>query len=335
MSQRIFVGSLARLSGLHEPFALARLPREAWETADFVVGEFVSNGGPLSRVELATGRLIDVIRGDRLLGALGSRAATLEAVGDWREVGPDDQLDLMTPAGLLGKITSQSPYLGALPILRYQGHVMVQGAKASMKDYVGSVPHHPLGLPVVLVIGTSMSAGKTTAGRVIVRLLKEGGRSVVAAKLTGAGRYRDILSLHDAGADTILDFVEVGLPSTVMSEDEFRPAIEQLLSRISRVEADVLVAEAGSSPLEPYNGGLAVEALGERVKMLVLCASDPYAALGVMLAFKRTPDLICGICANTSAGIELTRKLTGVPTVNILEEKAQQLVGTMLREKLT
>lgn len=331
---KVFLGSLARLSSIREPLTLEELPREQWQTADFVVGEFVSAGGPLSRVELDTGRLIDVIRGDRLLGALGSRAATLEAVGDWRDVGEDGLMDLMTPAGLLGKITSQSPYLGQLPVLRYQGHVLVQGAKASMRDYVGTVPQRPLRVPVVLLVGTSMSAGKTTAARVLVRMLKEAERNVVAAKLTGAGRYRDILSLHDAGADAIFDFVDVGLPSTVMPADEFRPAIDQLLTRMSLLEADVVVAEVGSSPLEPYNGELALEALGDRIAMLVLCASDPYAALGVMVAFQRTPDLICGVCANTSAGIELTTRLTRVPTVNILDESSHPLVRDLLKSKL-
>lgn len=331
---KIFLGSLARLSSLSEPLSLERLPRESWQTADFVVGEFVTAGGPLARVELNTGRLIEVIRGDRLVGALGSRAATLEAVGDWRAIGEDGLMDLMTPAGLLGKITSQSPYLGQLPVLRYQGHVLVQGNKASMRDYVGAVPPRPLGLPVVLLVGTSMSAGKTTTARVLVRMLKEADRKVVASKLTGAGRYRDILSLHDAGADAIFDFVDVGLPSTVIPLEEFRPAIDQLLSRMSLLEADVVVAEVGSSPLEPYNGEAALEALGDRIAMLVLCASDPYAALGVMVAFQRTPDLICGVCANTSAGIELTTRLTKVPTVNILDEATRPVVLDLLKRKL-
>lgn len=334
MPQKAFLGSLARLSCLQEPFTLETLARSGWETGDFVVGEFVSAGGPLSRVELDTGRLIDVIRGDRLLGVLGQRAATLEVVGDWRAMGPDNLMDLMTPAGLLGKITSQSPYLGPLPVLRYEGHVIVQGVKASMKDFAGTIPHHPLGLPVVLLIGTSMSAGKTTAGRVIVRLLKEEGLKVVAAKLTGAGRYRDILSLQDAGADAIFDFVDAGLPSTVVPREEFAPALAQLLSRISRLEADVLVVEAGSSPLEPYNGEAAVEALSERIMTLVLAASDPYAALGVMQAFGRTPDVICGVCANTSAGVELTERLTGVPTHNLLDATSQEFVRDLLRRKL-
>ena len=56
---------------------------------------------------------------------------------------------------------------------------------------------------------------------------------MVGAKLTGAGRYRDILAMQDAGADHIFDFVDAGLPSTVVPESEYRPALRNLLSRMA------------------------------------------------------------------------------------------------------
>ena len=67
-------------------------------------------------------------------------------------------------------------------------------------------------MPVVLLIGTSMSAGKTTTGRIIVHELKRAGLRVAGAKFTGAGRYRDVLAFGDAGADTIIDFVDAACP---------------------------------------------------------------------------------------------------------------------------
>ena len=79
-----------------------------------------------------------------------------------------------------------------------------------MRDYAQDVSEREFELPVVLLVGTSMSAGKTTSAKVIVRLLREAGLVVVGAKLTGAGRYRDILAMQDAGADYIFDFVDAG-----------------------------------------------------------------------------------------------------------------------------
>ena len=82
-------------------------------------------------------------------------------------------------------------------------------------------------------------------------------------------------------------------------------------------KADVLVAEAGASPLEPYNGSVAMEMIDHNVKMLVLSASDPYAVLGVQQAFERKPDLVCGPASNTDAAVKLVGKLCGVKALNL------------------
>lgn len=58
--------------------------------------------------------------------------------------------------------------------------------------------------------------------------------------------------MHDAGADAIYDFVDVGLPSTICPEAEYRSALDGLMSRVAGVDADPAVVEVGASPLEPY-----------------------------------------------------------------------------------
>ncbi len=327
---RPFLSSLTRICELQGDLPTAAIAREHWAHADLVVVEMLSESNALSKLELATGRMIDLMRGDRLVGALGRRQATLECVGSFEDVGTDLVLDLMTPGGLLGKITSQSSFLGPLPKLRYCGHLMVQGEKANLKNYVGILPTHPLHLPVILVIGTSMSAGKTASAKCMIRILKEAGLGVLAAKLTGAARYRDVLSMQDAGADRVYDFVDVGLPSTVCPEDEFEPALQQLLSRLALHEAEVVVVEAGASPLEPYNGACAVRHLLPRVVFSVLAASDPYAVAGVMQAFEFRPDLVTGVATNTSAGLRLVEKLTGAAALNLLDETSREPLRQML-----
>jgi len=172
---------------------------------------------------------------------------------------------------------------------------------------------------VVLLYGTSMSAGKTTAGRVIVHELANAGLDVIGVKLTGAGRYRDVLSFRDAGAAAVFDFVDAGLPSTVVPEDVFLTAIRPLLGRIARRRPDVVVVEAGASPLEPYNGAAAIAELGEHIRCAVLCASDPYAVTGVEHAFGLRPDVVMGPATSTSAAISLVHRLSGVPALNVLD----------------
>lgn len=330
-----FLASVTRLSDLEaaeiqfEPCCKA-----SWRNADFVVGEVISEPNALAKVELSTGRMLELMRGDRVVGALGRRAATLEAVGDFESVGEDLVLDLMTPGGLLGKITSQSSFLGPLPRLRYLGHVTVQGQPTNMNNYVGQLPVQELRVPVVLVVGTSMSAGKTATARLLIRLLKQAGHRVAAAKLTGAARYRDILSMQDAGAEHILDFVDVGLPSSICPREEYCAALQQLITRLSTMNVDVLVAEAGASPLEPYNGDAAIHLLGERVRFTALAASDPYAVVGVMKAFEIRPDMVTGLATNTSAGIRLIDKLSKTLALNVLDQDCWPQVNELLEQRL-
>lgn len=330
---RYLFTSVTRISEIATAgFDVQPLSRSEWGMGDYVVGELVDASG-YRTIELPNGRMMDVTEGDLIVGAFGSRAATLEAVGDWQAI-DNDSFHALTPAGLFGKATSVSPFSETLMSLRYIGHVVVGGQKQTMKGSLEPISPVPLESPVVLITGTSMSSGKTLSGRLIVHLLSQRGLKVVGAKLTGAARYRDVLSFKDAGAIEVLDFVDAGLPSTVTDEQDFRESLNYLLSSIAALEPDVLVAEAGASPLEPYNGKTAIEVLGDRVRFNVLCASDPYAVIGVANAFDRAPDLVAGGSANTTAAIELVRKLTGLEALNLISKESHAQLARLLAEKL-
>jgi hypothetical protein len=335
MKPRYLFTSLTRITDLPDrPFSAEVLPRREWETGDYVVGEVVSPPNRLSQIELASGRMVEVAQGDSIVGAFGGRYATLEAVGGWQGIGHARMMEALTGAGLFGRATSRSALIPPLLSLTYRGHVLVEGKKAAMRDYVRYVPEREFGLPVVLLVGTSMSAGKTTSAKVIVRLLREAGLTVVGAKLTGAGRYRDILSMQDAGAECIFDFVDAGLPSTVVSENEYRNVLRQLLWRIAATDGDVLVAEVGASPLEPYNGEAAIQEIGSNVRCSVLSASDPYAVTGVTTSFGSRPDLVTGLATSTAAGIELIEKLSGIRALNVLDQGSLPRLRAILEESL-
>lgn len=329
---KAFFTTVTRIADVEaKKFDVKLLPRSEWATGDYVMCEVRGRPGPLYQIERPSGRACQVFDGDFVVGAFGTRAATLEGVGGWRDIGDDGALHALTSAGLFGKATSVSPLLPPLMSLQYCGHLM-RKEKLTMQGFCPAVDPVPLNIPVILLIGTSMSSGKTTSGRVIVHELAQLGLKVAAAKLTGAARFRDMLSWKDAGAAHVFDFVDVGLPSTVCPPKEFEGFLTQLLSRIVTTRPDVLVAEAGASPLEPYNGSVAMEMIDDNVRMMVLCASDPYAVMGVQYAFGRKPDLVCGPAANTEAAIELVGKLCGLPALNLLRRRARPTLQKMLKD---
>jgi len=184
-----------------------------------------------------------------------------------------------------------------------------------------------------MMIGTSMSSGKTTTARVIIHELKRAGLKVVGAKFAGAGQYHDILTMKDAGAVQSFDFREVGLPSSICDPEDYRISLRKLLSLISAEKPDVVVAEVGASPFEPYNGSVVLEEIKEQVVCTVMCASDPYAVVGVSQCFGLTPDIISGIVTDTTAGVELVEKLTGIKALGIGDRLSQiELVETILAQ---
>ncbi len=332
---RPFLASVTRIADLAAyNFATTALAREHWDTGDYVVARVLDTRGHLSALELPGGRMIEVMEGDLVVGAFGRRAATLEAVGDWRSIDDCGELSALTAAGLFGKITSLSPFQASPMPLQYEGHVLRYDDKVTMRGSLPQIEIVDFNVPVILIVGTSMSSGKTMSGRVIVHLLAQMGLNVVGAKLTGAARYRDMLSFKDAGASAIYDFVDAGLPSSAVDEDLYREVLPYLLSLIARDKPDVVVAEAGASPLEPYNGSIAKEMIRGCVKFKLLCAQDPYAVVGVQQAFQRSPDLVAGGAANTDAAIALVKKLSGLPALNLMDPASRVELGKMLRKAL-
>ncbi len=329
------LGSLARITDFDvNPPETRRLPRDQWARGDYLLVEMLKDGPGSYTVETTDGRPAEIFPGDRLIGALGTRAATLEVVGDWREISEDLEMQTLTAAGVLGVCTSAALQSSVLANVRYVGHAFRGEQRCTMKGFVEPVEPARLEAPVILVIGTSMDSGKTIAAVSMVRELVSMGKRVAGAKVTGVGRLRDILAMEAAGAFPVMDFVDVGLPSTVVPAEEYKASLKQLCAKLSASRPDVVIIEAGASPLEPYCGDVAMKVLNHQVKATVLCASDPYAVLDVTEAFERKPDLVAGRATSTEAGISLIDRLVGVPALNVIDHTTGPALARFLRDWL-
>lgn len=363
-SPRYIFGSLTRISDLERrPFNVSRLPDKAkWDTGDYVVARYQSplsyaRAGPTEKnffCELPTGRHQYYEPGDVVVGALGARRATQELCGDWRAVetpnsrvvdkenlhdgdgGVSEEsifLDDLDGAGLFGKVTSLSPHFPSHPRnFEYLGHVTRNGKKQTMMDFVSPkmTASQPPDVPTILVIGTSMSCGKTFTARTFIHATKQQyqGTRVVACKMTGAGYLSDILAFQDSGAEAVFDFVDAGLPSTIVDENQYRSSIKTLFGLMHDHRPDLLMVELGASPIEPYNGELALKAFSQQrlqhhrksKLFVILCASDVFSVCGAMSfleGYDIRPSLIAGMVANTSAGREMVEELTGIPASSL------------------
>ncbi len=333
----ILYSSLCRISDLKkQSFKIEAIPKSRWETGDYVIGKVSSRPSPKSRIESPTGRTIEPLEGEYIIGAFGIRRATRGIVGDWKNIDSEDgKMEVIGEGGVMGLSTSKSPFKPSPIPLKYQGHVHIENSKRNMEDYVTETQDTTFDLPVIQILGTSMSSGKTMSGRVIVQTLSELGLDTIACKLTGSGRYQDALSMKDAGAKNVFDFVDAGFPTTVLPPDKYRPGIRNLLSKIDPTSADILVVELGASPIEPYNGEIAIEELKDNVVFSVITASDPYAILGFKSLIKTDIDLITGITTNTESGINLVEELTKTTALNLQLEQSKKHLKSMLKEKIS
>ncbi len=335
MNNEFIFTSLTRISDLSEnPFAVIKAKKDSWKTGDYVAARVINNARGWFKAESFDGRMIDLMKDDLLIGALGERYATLEATGTWKKVESNGRMHLLTGAGLFGKLTSKSFFIPSIVEVQYIGHVSRNNKPLNMMDFVPKIEDTKFDLPVILFVGTSMSAGKTTAARIVTRLLKNTGLKVVGAKLSGAGRFKDILAVKDAGAVQVFDFVDVGLPSSIYDPEQYIIALRKLMSMIAKTNADVAIIEIGASPLEPYNGDIAIEAIRKHVKCTILCASDPYAVYGVMKSFNLKPSIVSGPATNTLGGIDLIYRLCKVKGLNIIDTKMLPKLEKILKNKL-
>ena len=346
-----YYGSLTRIADLHTiPYTIEEAPRSIWATGDYIVGRFVGQGEE-ANLELADESLHPLQLNDLVVGALGDRQATYEIVGTWQLIDEASHpviMEMICGSGIFGIETSRCSKHPPSPRFIYEGHCFRLDKKVCMKDFAPKENKREMPQSkVILLVGSSMSSGKTFTGRSIIDIIKKdfGVQKVAAAKFTGAGYNHDIRQFTEAGADFVCDFVDVGCPSTAMSAEEYRETVlPAILTLLAEQNADVIVGELGASPFEKYNG---VEVLKTLLVSdtrpvhvyLVLCASDAYGVVGlrqVLVSEGLTTDIlgVSGMAACNSAAADLVKRVSGLQAFNLKDPVSVNNLRMLLKKCL-
>lgn len=286
------------------------------------------------------GRMVVLQPGDVIAGALGHRDALLGYSGHVPEsLAVGDELQLLNLGGVMGVGARAAPGIGEPFRLEVLGSVLEFpileqriGRPASVSR--AALPVRPLPSerwgelpPIVALVGTCMSAGKTTAACALVAGLRRRGFTVGAGKLTGVSLRRDVWEMRDCGAHPTAVFTDFGVVTT--NEENALPAARRLITHLAQHEPEppeVLVLELGDGLLGTYGvqALLADEALRGAIARVVLCAQDPVGAWGgtelLRTRWGLAPDLVCGRVTDTPAGLRYCREGLGVATWNALAE---------------
>jgi molybdopterin-guanine dinucleotide biosynthesis protein len=99
-------------------------------------------------------------------------------------------------------------------------------------------------IKVILVVGTSMNAGKTFTAASLICGLKQSGYRVAGIKATGTGSGGDLWKMKDMGADVIMDFTDAGFASTYKAPDEeIEAGVHGLINKAAKRKCDFAIVE--------------------------------------------------------------------------------------------
>lgn len=274
-------------------------------------------------LELTSGRQARLVPGDIIVGVLGSRAALRGFCGRVpAKVELGDTLHLLNMGGVIGVSDGDHAGLGAPIELEVLGTPMRNGKVLRLGDFAidPAIPLADTLPPVIVLVGTCMNSGKTTAAAVIVRYLRRLGRVVHAAKVTGVAAIKDVLLFTDNGATKTLSFLECGLPSTCYRSDIGQVA-QTLLAHLAQEAPDFIVLEMGDGLMGEYgvDDVLGDPRFARHVTGAVLAAHDIIGAVAAAETMKRYGIEVKAITGPCTDSIAATRKLEslGLPAANI------------------
>ncbi|MEM1264268.1 MAG: hypothetical protein AAGH76_17850, partial [Pseudomonadota bacterium] len=230
------------------------------EEGVLIACEVLNNKSRYNVLELTSGRMAAVKRGDIIVGALGFRNALFGYSGSLPSaVAVGDTLQLLNIGGVIGQCDSVNPELGEPFDCRVLGTVLsfpYLGERIGVPARIGrfgldaEATLNTNGVPVIALAGTTMDAGKTAAASAIVSRLRQRGLAIGGGKTTGVALRRDILAMQDAGARDALLFSDFGVVTTSAATG---PALTRaIVNQLAAAKPDVIVIELGDGLLGSY-----------------------------------------------------------------------------------
>ena len=238
------------------------------------------------------GRRVRLYGGDLVVGAYGNRYAT-DFYEGYVPAGP--QTHLLTAGGVIGTVASAHVRCGKPTVLEVIG-ALADGSGTPLRLADLARPAPPAADPrpaTLVVVGSGMNAGKTTTAAGVIRGWARAGLRVGAGKATGSGSGKDRWVYVDAGAHSVLDFLDFGMPST------FGYPADHLVATMHAIR-DALAAEGATHVVVEIADGLLQAQTRE------LLAALPVFADSVVLAVRDALGAVGAQGVLASAGVRVS-----------------------------
>lgn len=292
-------------------------------SGDVVVVRALSESVTYGNIELPTGRLAKINRGDILAGVFGKRKALKGFVGDIPSlVKAGDRLHLLNMGGLIGECTGHhSSYSDAIEVEVLGTVVDTEGVVLNISDRaLPPAEYLDRSAPIIFVAGSSMHSGKTVAACEVIKQAAHAGLNVAGAKMSGVAALRDSYNMLDHGASNVVSFLDCGLPSTV-DIDDLAPVAKAILNHLNEFSPDLIVVELGDGILGGYSVDTILKdhEIREAITSLVFCTSDYVGVVGGQVVLERLGlriDVVAGSVTDSQMGEDHVRSAFGLAAAN-------------------
>ncbi len=277
------VSSVAARLELERPLRTAEVPNP--KPGDVVVARVEEVNPVYPTLELGDGSEVHLRPGMVIVGALGTR----RALHGFSGVVPNplfvgQSIQLLNKGGVIGDCTAFHRDLEWPTLLTYLGTV-VEGERAvNLKDAALPLAEGPLpAVPLVMVLGTCMNAGKTTVCRTIIDSFARRGFRVHAGKVAGVACRRDVNVMQKAGAAKVISFQDFGYSSSA-DVPSLVPVARSIVHYLADPKPDFVVLEMGDGIIGGYNvASLFSDAeLFSRQVCMIVCANDLMGTWGAL-----------------------------------------------------
>jgi len=290
--------------------------------------------GAHRELENKNGRIHRITDGSMAVFVLGSRYAT----DAYESVIPNEtsrSLDLVARSGVVGEVRVRNSRFGDPTTVRILGRVVDRSGNPV------NTLNHPLIEPksekkktprakLILVVGTSMNSGKSTAAVACCWALTTMGHEVRSSKVTGTASLKDILHMNDAGAKVYDDFSYLGYPSTyLLSEEQLLDIFNGLDLRYANNPKNYWIVELADGILQRETAMLLShpDVTGRLDKLI-------FGALGGLRILRDTyglePNAISGLVSGSPLGIRELSEHTAVPVFDSAEPNLTQLASILM-----
>lgn len=275
------LGSNARLTSLE---GLSLDHPSIVRRGDVCLFEVVARGSSYNEIENPAGRSEKLYVGDCFVAPLGNRESGHYICGhipsEGLAVTPETEMNVLSNGGIVGLLDCAPDYLGPTARVRLLGRLADAEGPLNMIDRARTMATPTFHSPMVLVAASGTNTGKTTFMGSLLHELSLWVPHVAGAKIAGTGCLEDMVEYRDAGAKTVLDFPDNGLPSTYMEWDIVGPRLWSLLDQVT-AEADLTVLEAGGDIVwANIPEILKTKEFTQALLRIVFIPGDPTAALG-------------------------------------------------------